>query len=72
MCCIGLILLMTGCDKYSRNGGYYSNLTATGGTDDYSLSGKAYVTDTLSFLHITSSENTEISLKGELKKYLEI
>lgn len=68
MCCIGLILLMTGCEKYSRNGGYYSNLTATGGTDDYSLSGKAYVTDTLSFLHITSSENTEISLKGELKK----
>lgn len=71
---------MTGCSKYSDSlgnndkskaesgtSGFYSNLTAGGDTNDYSLSGKAFVSEVLPCLYITSSENSEISIKGELK-----
>lgn len=71
---------MSGCSNYSDSlgnndkskiesgtSGFYSNLTATGDTNDYTLSGKAFVSKVLPCLYITSSENSEISIKGELK-----
>lgn len=69
ICCLILCVVLAACGNRFSNilGSSYRNFTANGEDDEYEMSGKSQVVDTLRLVYISVLEDTSVDLSGELK-----
>ncbi|MCQ4935278.1 hypothetical protein [Anaerotignum propionicum] len=69
MCCLilSLVLVACGSDFANSSTSFYSNYTAMEKNDNYEISGKCLVVNTLNIVYISSFEDNTVDLSGELK-----
>lgn len=69
VCSLMLCFMLVACgnDFPDNLSSYYSNFTAKGEDDEYEISGKSQVVDTLHLINIFALEDTSVDLSGELK-----
>ena len=68
MSCLILCISLMACSNHPFNSqnSYYSNFTAAGEGEQYELSGRAQVANTLPLLYISALEDASVDLTGEL------
>jgi|GEM_PF-1524529 len=69
ICCLilGFILVAFGNEFVNSLSRIYSHFTAMEENDEYKLSGKCHVANTLNIVYISALEDTNVDLSGELK-----
>ncbi len=69
ICCLILCFMLVACGNHFSNitDSAYSDFTAKGNGDEYKLSGKSQVVNTLHLVSISALEDTSVDLSGELQ-----